>query len=181
MEDSDQSLEEYLDKLGIKVTETKPMNTFVFDPGSKAIIVDLGKSDYEKLSERKSLFNEGSLLTTKEEITGFHSYDFKDNVAELYMKGLGPTRIVKDAILMVLKEGSIRSKFDLTSDWSMGLMAQREVESCFRTLKVLSIDKNNLSKISNADPTRATYFTILINPDYDIRDLKSILIFPIVA
>lgn len=40
MVDFNKELEDYLDKLGIKTQETKPMNTFSFDVKSGALVVD---------------------------------------------------------------------------------------------------------------------------------------------
>lgn len=83
-------------------------------------------------------------------------------------------KIAPNSTLLVLKEGIIKSKFDLTSDWTFGMMAKREIESSFRTLKVLSSNKNNISlQTQNDEDNRPIYFTILVNPDFDIQDLKA--------
>lgn len=181
MDDSDKAVEEFLNKTGVKFQKTKPNTTFSFDIKSGALITDVKRksdqveeSDYEKLLKRKALFCEGSLLITKTaEISAFFSYDFKETVADLYMKGLSPIKIAAGSALMVLKEGTIKSKFDLTSDWTMGMMAKREIESCYRYLKVLATNKNNFSlPTQNENDSRPVYFTILINPDFDLQDLQ---------
>jgi len=174
MVDFNKELEDYLDKLGIKTQETKPMNTFSFDVKSGALVVDAEQFSCKKLIEKNTLFKEGSLIVTKEEIPGFFSYDFKETVTDLYMKGIGMVKIAPNSTLLVLKEGIIKSKFDLTSDWTFGMMAKREIESSFRTLKVLSSNKNNISlQTQNDEDNRPIYFTILVNPDFDIQDLKA--------
>lgn len=171
MDDSDKTLEDFLDSMGVPtVDNAKTVSDISYDPEKKMFIVpesdEPDNKDYSSLNKRKAIFKKGCLLKSKKVFNAFVSKDYNEEIADLYIRA-NTLLMQENTILMVLKEGIIRSKYSLSDTFAVSNFSSRGPEMCHRFIKTLS------TKPRPYGGEEPAYVTILVNPDFDADELKT--------
>lgn len=168
MDDSDKTLEDFLDSMGVPMIDNaKTISDISYDLKKKMFIVpEPDNKDYNNLNKRKAIFKKGCLLKSKKVFNAFISKDYDEKIVDLYMR-TNTLPIQANTVFMVLKEGIIRSKYSLMDMFSVGNLSSKGPEVCHRFIKTLSTTPRPFGG------EELVYVTILVNPDFDANELKT--------
>lgn len=175
MAGSNKSIDDLLDKMGVPKTAHRPITDISYEPKKKQLVIGSDNNDVNRLNVRKAIFRTGALLKTKQHFHAYYSDDVKKELPELYLNGT-QSEVGKGAALMVLKEGIIRTKYDFAAAaFDFGISSKRDVEVCYRHLVALTTwgAGEHLTQIIWKREGKPAYVHILINPEFDVEDLKT--------